>query len=259
MDIYPQVVQRPELLKFAEALRSRVNALRRDECGDWRINGGKGHIYAVPEGFQIMVSGWSANGWNRAKQTMTFATVTQDGDAEGGLIMERLPTPAEADEIRHYCKIAKRTEYSEEYRAELRERMSRFSPKSDRKTTRTIRRYPSDRSVVRGRNRRPHAVDDDGLCLIAHRRSGQHAGRARFPAAPMRARARSPSPMRATIPPWRVTAPSSHFRRRREAGARFRILAFGRRRAAGRFKVPARWPRLGRLATATRRGFSLMR
>ena len=56
-DIYPPKVQREALLKFAEALCSRDNALRRDENGDWRISGKFGHIYGVPEGFQIMVVG----------------------------------------------------------------------------------------------------------------------------------------------------------------------------------------------------------
>ena len=33
MDMYPPKVQRPRLLAFAEAILSRSDALRRDECG----------------------------------------------------------------------------------------------------------------------------------------------------------------------------------------------------------------------------------
>jgi hypothetical protein len=44
---------------FGRALGSRAVALRRD---DWRVNGSRGHVYASPEGFQIFVMGWSANG-----------------------------------------------------------------------------------------------------------------------------------------------------------------------------------------------------
>ena len=47
-DIYPSTVQRSALLKLAEALASASTALRRGECGGWRINGRLGHFYAVP-------------------------------------------------------------------------------------------------------------------------------------------------------------------------------------------------------------------
>jgi hypothetical protein len=56
------VPERERLSAFASALGSRAVALRRDECGNWRINGGRGHVYAAPECFQIFVMGWSANG-----------------------------------------------------------------------------------------------------------------------------------------------------------------------------------------------------
>jgi hypothetical protein len=35
--------------------------------------------------------GWSANGWNRAKRALSFAELTNDGDDEGALILDRLP------------------------------------------------------------------------------------------------------------------------------------------------------------------------
>ena len=96
-DTYPPDKQRPALLAFAEALKCRDNALRRDECGDWRIKGTHGHVYAVPgsldrrrtPGFQIFVMAWSANGWNRARKAIsTFADVTNDGDDEGALFVD---------------------------------------------------------------------------------------------------------------------------------------------------------------------------
>ena len=95
MDIYPPLRQREALLRFAKALGCRDNALRRDENGDWRISGSKGHLYAVPgtldergrEGFQMFVLNWSANGWNRARKTPSeFASLTNDGDDEGALL-----------------------------------------------------------------------------------------------------------------------------------------------------------------------------
>ena len=44
MEIFPPTKQRSALLEFARAIGSRSRALRRDECGDWRINGKRGHI-----------------------------------------------------------------------------------------------------------------------------------------------------------------------------------------------------------------------
>jgi hypothetical protein len=53
-DTLPPAKQRPALLAFAEACVTRPNDLRRDECGDWAIWGNNGHVYAVPEGYQLM-------------------------------------------------------------------------------------------------------------------------------------------------------------------------------------------------------------
>ena len=47
VDKFPPTAQRKALLKLA-ALNSSPTALRRDECGDWRINGSSGHVYAIP-------------------------------------------------------------------------------------------------------------------------------------------------------------------------------------------------------------------
>ena len=59
---------------------------------------------------------------NAAKKALTFAKVTQDGDDEGGLIFDRLPTANEAEIIRHYLGIAKKREFGAEELARLRER-----------------------------------------------------------------------------------------------------------------------------------------
>ena len=66
------------LLTFAAALGSRPSALRRED-GDWRIKGRFGHVYAVPEGYQIYYRGadefeepTSSQGWTYAKRAMAF-------------------------------------------------------------------------------------------------------------------------------------------------------------------------------------------
>ena len=126
-DSYPPVTQRPALLDFAKAIGSRDAALRRDECGDWRVGGSHGHVYAVPGGFQIVVMGWTAKGWNLAKQALSFAAVTNDGDDEGALTLDRLPTKAEGELIRKWCGVPKRKEFSPEDLAALRERGSKLA------------------------------------------------------------------------------------------------------------------------------------
>jgi hypothetical protein len=134
-DIFPPVKQRPALLELAEALDSRLGALRRDECGDWAIFGKRGHIYAVPligpvargvpvtVGFQLVIgtaieheSRNSARQWTADKKRLAFCQVTQDGDEEGCLILGRLPTKAEGAIIRDVLRIPKAKHLSEEQR-----------------------------------------------------------------------------------------------------------------------------------------------
>jgi hypothetical protein len=131
MDKFPPSLQRPALLEFAHALDSRPSALRRDENGDWRINGRGGHIYAVPEGFQIFVLNekleaglagrWTSRGWTSAKSALDFARLVNDGDDEGAFILDRLPSPSEAAILRRYCMVPKRVSLGEEELARRRE------------------------------------------------------------------------------------------------------------------------------------------
>ena len=157
-DIYPPTVQRPALLKFAEALGCRDNALRRDECGDWRIQGHSGHIYAVPgsldrrttPGFQICVQCELVRQWSYAKKAFKpFTDLTNDGDeCKGMLFLDRLPTLAEAETIREYVGIAKKRVLSEEDGARQSAMGHRFEKRSDAWTPRSARK------TGRGRRRR---------------------------------------------------------------------------------------------------------
>jgi hypothetical protein len=123
-DTLPPSKQRPRLLVFAGSIDSRASALRRDDCGDWAIFGSNGHIYAVPEGFQLMIgcdvenARWtSARGWESAKKRLRFGKLTQDGDQEGSIIIVRVPSKAEAAEIRDILGIPQARHLSEERRA----------------------------------------------------------------------------------------------------------------------------------------------
>src|SRR5271166_3830045 len=121
-DIYP-AAQREALLELARALGSRDAALRRDECGDWRISGSCGHIYAVSgSGFMAHVSCETARGWTYAKKALSFAKLTNDGDDEGALFLDRLPSKPEAEALRYHCGIPKKRELSEHELERLRGR-----------------------------------------------------------------------------------------------------------------------------------------
>ena len=136
MDIYSTNMRREALLKFAEALGSRRSALMRDECGDWRIEGNRGHIYAVPgaleqphtPGFQIYFGGVVVEkGWLNTKREVAFAKVMQDGDIDGCMFMDRLPIKGEAEVIRGRLGIPKKREVGELELERLRTQIAGFN------------------------------------------------------------------------------------------------------------------------------------
>jgi hypothetical protein len=128
-DRYPAAVQRDALLIFAEALSSASTAFRRDECGDPRINGSRGHVYSVPgvflagaektPGFLLYCQCESRKAWTYAKRALAFARVTQEGDDEGCLFMDRPPSTSGAETIRAYLGITKTREISDDHLAKL--------------------------------------------------------------------------------------------------------------------------------------------
>jgi hypothetical protein len=140
VDKFPPTAQRKALLKLATALNSSPTALRRDECGDWRINGSSGHVYAIPsalarqgtiaqprsgaqpsrKGFAIYVMTETSRQWTFAQRALSFATLMQDGDTEGSMFLDRLPTKDEADIIRKAVGIRKRRSFSPEHIEKLR-------------------------------------------------------------------------------------------------------------------------------------------
>jgi hypothetical protein len=132
METYPTSLQRVSLLQFAKACCTRSDKLRRDECGDWTISGKYGHIFAVPEGFQLMIFK-TARGWSEAKRRIHFGVVTQDGDEEGSVILSRLPSFDEALAIRHVLGIPKHKELSEESITILRERINGINAQKARR------------------------------------------------------------------------------------------------------------------------------
>lgn len=159
MDNFPPAKQRPALLALRDALGCRDNALRRDECGDWRIEGRFGHIYAIPEGFQMCFRGArefeepppGSQKWANAKKAMPFTSVAQDGDGEGTLVMDRLPAAAPAKIIRDRFGVSRKREISD----------------AERERLRTIGRpFASSPSVVEGGAGAPEPASDNARAHV---------------------------------------------------------------------------------------------
>jgi hypothetical protein len=101
---------RARLQELLTALDAGEAQLRRDECGDWQIAGTRGHVYAMGSTFHLVVfvdepdlnarEIHTGARWTWAKKRLPFAPVTQDGDDEGILRLEQLPTADQAIEIR---------------------------------------------------------------------------------------------------------------------------------------------------------------
>jgi hypothetical protein len=87
-------------------LSASDRALRRDECGAWRIAGTRGAIHTWGDG-----KSWVRH-WIWLKRKLGFCQVTQDGDGEGCLRLHQLPTPDQAAVIRDVLGIPKRREVS---------------------------------------------------------------------------------------------------------------------------------------------------
>jgi hypothetical protein len=119
-------MSRERQLQLVGALDAWSRAIGRDECGDWRINGRSGHIYADDNGWRLYVACRSARAWTSAKGRLGFCRLTQDGDDEGVLYLAAMPTKVQADAIRKALGIRKRLEHSRE--ALERMRRNAFQP-----------------------------------------------------------------------------------------------------------------------------------
>jgi len=86
---------RDHLEALLTALPASPLGLRRDDCGDWRIQGRRGHIYRDGDGYLIVFVSGTARGWTFAKRQFTFCRVTQDRSCRGQkLYQQRNGRPA---------------------------------------------------------------------------------------------------------------------------------------------------------------------
>jgi hypothetical protein len=117
------MIDRDRLAAMLIALDASPRTLRRPVCrgwvGDWQIIGRYGHIIPDGPGFLIYVAtDESPRRWGFVKQRLEFCRVTQDGDDEGCLRLDRLPTQTEADAIREAIGVKRRRHLSPEALAE---------------------------------------------------------------------------------------------------------------------------------------------
>jgi hypothetical protein len=121
---------RERLQILLDALHASPVALRRDlhrdkrGKGDYGIHGEWGHIYIDGDGFLLCVTAederdQSPRRWTGIKRRLAFCRLTQDGDDEGCLHLDRLPTRAQAGLIRQALGIRKRRTLTGHSRAQL--------------------------------------------------------------------------------------------------------------------------------------------
>jgi hypothetical protein len=119
------------------ALCAWDRALRRDECGAWRVSGKQGSIHTWGDGrsWVLYVACRSERHWTATKARLSFCTVTQDGDDEGCLRLHQLPTVAQATVIRDALGIRKRVEFGAEDLERRRASMKRLALAAGRAST----------------------------------------------------------------------------------------------------------------------------
>jgi hypothetical protein len=115
------MTDRAHLDTFLTAIDASPAALERPNCrgwiGDYQITGRHGHVLADQPGYLLYVTG-TAQRWKKAKRILP-GTVTQDGDDEGILRLDRPPLTSEAEAIRYLIGIRRRRHMTSEALANL--------------------------------------------------------------------------------------------------------------------------------------------
>jgi hypothetical protein len=109
-------IDRERLVALLTALDASSRCLERPLCrgwvGDWQITGKHGHAMTNGVGY-LLYAHATPRRWTSIKQALTFSKLSQDGDDEGILYLDRLPAAAEAEAIRDAIGIRKRRHMSE--------------------------------------------------------------------------------------------------------------------------------------------------
>ena len=104
------MTEREHLKTFLTAIDASPTALERPVyrgwVGDYQINGKHGHVLSDHPGYLLYVTG-TIQRWKKTTHLLP-GKVSQKGDDEGILRLDRLPTAAEAELIRDLIGIRKR-------------------------------------------------------------------------------------------------------------------------------------------------------
>ena len=109
-------IDRERLVALLNALDASPRCLERPVCrgwiGDWQITGKHGHAMTDDTAYLIYAQA-TPRRWTSIKQSLAFCKLTQDGDDEGILCLNRLPNEAEAEAIRDALGFRKRRHMTE--------------------------------------------------------------------------------------------------------------------------------------------------
>ena len=146
----PGESDRSHLYAFLTATDASATALERPVgrgwVGDYQISGKTGHVLANGAGYLLYVErGPSSRPWKNAKARLTFCKVTQDGDWEGCLHLDRLPTADEAVVIREVLGIRKHRHMTAE----------------------ALSKLERTRGLIKSPNLAPHSAPEGALPVIA--------------------------------------------------------------------------------------------
>jgi hypothetical protein len=118
---------REQLLRLVDALSVSKTRLSRDQCGHWNVFGRRGHISTDGIGMYVYLSTSSRRRWEAAKRALELPVV-QDGDDEGIVRLDDLPSEALAETLRRLLGLRKSVRPSDKQRATL----SRFQFRRDK-------------------------------------------------------------------------------------------------------------------------------
>ncbi len=93
------------------ALDAAQSQMRLDACRAWTLRGKRGYLATWGDGHRrfIYCCPGTVGKWNRMRQALSpLGHCTQDGDAEGIIRIDTLPTPEQAALIRKAIGLAKR-------------------------------------------------------------------------------------------------------------------------------------------------------
>ena len=152
------LADRSHLHALLTAADASATTVERPVCegwvGDYQITGKTGYVLSNGVGYLLYVHidertamerEPSSRPWKNAKARLTFCKVTQDGDWEGCLHLDRLPTADEAVVIREVLGIRKRRHMTAE----------------------ALSKLERTRGLIKSPNLAPHSAPEGALPVIA--------------------------------------------------------------------------------------------